>query len=73
MSGYRFLRYWFCVGQYDAYHGRWDCPPISASCAAGTAYEAGQRAAATGHYMRQATHACVASIGPYDYSKLLEA
>lgn len=40
------MRFWFSVGQADAFAGLWDCPPVSANSDAARAYRFGQMVAA---------------------------
>jgi hypothetical protein len=44
-------RYWLTFGNYDAFCGRWDCPPVTIGIAL-AAYERGQRAARLGRFYR---------------------
>jgi hypothetical protein len=39
-------RFWFSVGQADAFAGIWDCAPVSAHSVAAIAYRRGQMVAA---------------------------
>ncbi len=48
-----FLRWWFSVGQADAFNGVWDNPPCSAVRQAYQAYRAGQVAAGEGRFYRR--------------------
>lgn len=45
-------RYWFVYGNYDAWNGRYDAPPISVGRCA-RFYEAGQRAGKRGKFYRR--------------------